>query len=91
MSIYAAHNHEPGEQIASNWGWSQFVQWAEKQGPALKQLVRYGTTNMLDELRTELVDAPDYLRGTAGALLVVIAESEEAVFITNGLSTSDAE
>jgi len=101
MSIYVQIDNEEPDQIASNWGYTAFVMWAEalpaKSAPAVRFLVYHGWEDRVPLLIEQLGEAiksnppdPDVLT-TAKCLLKVIAAQPDAgiVGITNGMVEDD--
>lgn len=56
MSVYISINEEDPSEVASNSGWSQFIEWAQSLDDAdeILQLAEHGVSENLDDLADEL-------------------------------------
>lgn len=102
VSVYIGTSEGVGDQIASNRGWSEFIDWVESlwgNFPELNKLVDEGWSNELDHLERELSLAlqdsppgPDTLDVAKGLLEQIRAIGiNETIVITNGLISDDGD
>lgn len=95
MSVYAAFDDGPGDQVASNRGWGDFCRWVDSLPASygkLKRLVEDGqakTAGLSDLLEDALREhgAPHDVETTVAGFIALLDSAEEdadAVFVTNG-------
>lgn len=94
MSLYLSLDGAPGAALASNAGWSAFVDWSETlaDAPDLFHLVDYGWTGRVREAAAELARAlaespprDGSVSATAANLLGLLRGSgAEVACVTNG-------
>jgi hypothetical protein len=97
LSVYATFDEGPGEQIASNGGWSDFTDWAEDfelpKYEKLLQLLEHGYTTEPGRLADQLAEAleavpPEESAMSVGERLIEVLranDTQEAVFVTDGM------
>lgn len=95
MSVYISFDESTGDQIASNRGWSDVLNWAEDTTKLkVAQLMEFGYCTQPDvlasQLREHLALVPPIAEGLASTLSELIRQLEanssaEAVFINDGM------
>lgn len=81
MSVFLTNDEDPGDQVASNLGWSDFGAWVDTLDvdmfPHLGQLWEHGVTEPVSALQAELATAlRDFPPASASALAVARAVAE---------------